>query len=179
MKYKAINILLPAFTCLFLFIAAGYTACTKPEEKKDPCKDVICKSNGICVDGLCKCLRGVYGDTCELRWQTKFEGDWYVFDSSIDGYKSYIVSIKPSETEPTVIVFDSFWKYKVNGIIAELSGERDFTFKAEQNVYPGYHENYILKKGDAKIDSAQKISGSFVISHPGDDDKEHFFTMKK
>jgi len=57
----------------FLLVATGmvFNACTK-----DPCKDIICKNNGVCRDGACKCALGYEGPFCAVRMYEKFIGTW-------------------------------------------------------------------------------------------------------
>lgn len=33
--------------------------------KKDPCKEITCLNDGVCVDGKCDCTEGYYGSKCE------------------------------------------------------------------------------------------------------------------
>ncbi len=57
----------------FLLLASGivFNACTK-----DPCKDIICRNNGNCRDGACKCTPGFEGPFCQVRAYEKFIGTW-------------------------------------------------------------------------------------------------------
>lgn len=60
-------------TMAFLMLAIGivFNACTK-----DPCKDLICKNNGICRDGRCRCALGYEGPNCETKMYEKYIGTW-------------------------------------------------------------------------------------------------------
>lgn len=178
MRYREILISLMSVMSLFLFTAFS---CNKnePPPPPDPCKDIICKNDGVCEEGTCNCLPGFQGEHCEQRWQEKYEGVWAAQDSSDGRFTTFTVTIRPSLTLHTAIVMDSFWTYKANNILVHLTNENTLVFEDEQNVYPGYHENYILKKGDAKVNDQGRITGMFIISRPGEDDQPHFFVMKK
>jgi hypothetical protein len=46
---------------LFLvLIAAIFSSC-----KQDPCRTLVCLNEGICMDGLCNCQVGYFGEECE------------------------------------------------------------------------------------------------------------------
>ena len=58
---------------LFLMVSGGvlFNACTK-----DPCKKIICKNDGICRDGKCKCKLGFDGVNCESKMYERYIGVW-------------------------------------------------------------------------------------------------------
>ncbi len=66
------------FTTVVIFLltstAVVFNAC-----QKDPCKDMICKNNGVCRDGNCKCALGFEGPFCATKMYEKFIGTY-------DGY---------------------------------------------------------------------------------------------
>lgn len=43
---------------------------------EDPCEAVVCGANGTCVEGVCNCDTGVYGDNCENLYRDDFLGTW-------------------------------------------------------------------------------------------------------
>lgn len=43
---------------------------------KDVCKTLICKNNGVCRDGRCKCAQGFEGANCETKMYEKFIGTY-------------------------------------------------------------------------------------------------------
>jgi len=58
---------------MFLLVASSivFNACNK-----DACKDIICKNNGVCRDGVCKCALGFEGPFCATKMYEKFIGTW-------------------------------------------------------------------------------------------------------
>ncbi|MEZ5047905.1 MAG: calcium-binding EGF-like domain-containing protein [Chitinophagaceae bacterium] len=69
---KHISVILST-TVLFLItsLSVFFNACTK-----DPCKDIICKNNGVCRDGRCRCATGFEGPNCEKKMNEKMVGTW-------------------------------------------------------------------------------------------------------
>lgn len=55
------------------FILVGATGCIE-----DKCGGIDCWNEGVCVQGQCACLQGYEGDQCELKWHSKFAGQWSV-----------------------------------------------------------------------------------------------------
>ena len=70
------------FKTLFLMgcIAALFSACTL-----DPCEDVICQNDGVCVDGDCDCPDGFTGTTCEFTLAEAVAGSYEVLNSCVSG----------------------------------------------------------------------------------------------
>lgn len=64
-------ILTTSFLFMMLASSVVFNACTK-----DPCKDIICKNNGVCRDGGCKCSQGFEGPFCATKMYEKFIGTW-------------------------------------------------------------------------------------------------------
>jgi hypothetical protein len=69
---KRINVILSTII-LFLMVVSSvlFNACTK-----DPCKSTICRNEGVCRDGQCKCKLGYEGVNCETNMYEKFIGVW-------------------------------------------------------------------------------------------------------
>ncbi len=47
----------------------------------DPCKDVECGTNGECFDGACVCNQGFEGTNCDVKWNTKYIGNYNVVEN--------------------------------------------------------------------------------------------------
>lgn len=105
---------------MFLMVASGivFNACTK-----DPCKDIICKNNGVCRDGVCKCALGYEGPFCATKMYEKFIGTW---DGSLrcNGLIPEIVNlvIAPEAQPNRVSLYDIF--DQVNALKATINVEK-------------------------------------------------------
>jgi len=42
----------------------------------DKCTAILCKNEGVCVDGACACAYAYEGESCEKQWYEKFAGKW-------------------------------------------------------------------------------------------------------
>jgi len=103
------------------FAMIAYSSCGK----KDACEDVVCKNNGTCVDGSCKCPTGYEGVDCGQTSAAKFTGLWAATDvcpiSTRTGTDlKYHVTISTSNADPMQV--------DVKGI-----GATDYTFSATAN----------------------------------------------
>jgi hypothetical protein len=103
------------------FAMIAYSSCSKKET--DKCEAVICKNNGNCVDGSCKCPAGYEGADCGQTSALKFTGFWAAADAcSIpqDSSFNYHITISTSNADPLQV--------DVKGIAGT-----DFTFSATAN----------------------------------------------
>jgi len=57
-------------TILLVYLAAMFLACN------DPCKDVSCQNDGVCVEGDCECAPGYTGELCSDELRDSFVGVW-------------------------------------------------------------------------------------------------------
>jgi hypothetical protein len=173
-KIKPGTITLTSIAVMFLFVFVASFGCKKPVKKNDPCEKVTCYNNGVCDNGKCNCLYGYEDEKCETAWNYKFLGWWQLVDEKGDTFN---VNIKSSHTNPAAIVFDDFWKYKVDHIVGALTNSTQFEFSINQNVNPGAPQLYFLKEGEGGIDQAGNlISGYYIITEP-DGDKSFSYKM--
>jgi hypothetical protein len=68
MRKLVLNLLLLAIFGIFI------NSCSSG----DPCKTLICGSNGNCFDGKCFCDLGYEGAKCETKWSDSYNGVWKV-----------------------------------------------------------------------------------------------------
>jgi hypothetical protein len=50
---------------LLILLSATFMACEK--EESDPCEDIVCLNDGVCVDGTCDCPEGYWGNDCSIE----------------------------------------------------------------------------------------------------------------
>ncbi len=90
----------------FLLLASGivFNACNS-----DPCKSLICKNNGICRDGRCKCASGYEGPNCASKMYEKFIGTWdgsYRCNGSLPDIITNIIA--PGDKPNEIQLYDIF-----------------------------------------------------------------------
>jgi len=64
-----LNLLKLLSLSLLVFAGLTFTSCDP-----DPCKDVVCGDNGLCLDGFCDCNPGYSGESCEILLRTAYVG---------------------------------------------------------------------------------------------------------
>lgn len=73
--------------------------------KTDPCKDVTCFNEGICLSGVCDCAAGYDGPTCDNEQRLAFVGNYQVQENCNMGSFNYQLTITaPSQTATEVVV---------------------------------------------------------------------------
>lgn len=90
MKFWKHSALAAAFF-LSLATTVTYTSCLH-----DSCKAVMCRQDGVCVDGFCQCPVGYEGTQCEIVSRNKFTG-FYRGQTKVDGLP---VNIDSAEVYP-------------------------------------------------------------------------------
>lgn len=92
---------------LFFFLCTAlvmFNACNT-----DTCKDLICKNNGVCRDGRCRCAAGFEGVNCDTKMYEKFIG---TFDGQYhcNGLPASSITniISPGSTPNTMTIHDIF-----------------------------------------------------------------------
>jgi hypothetical protein len=76
---------------------------------KDVCKTLICKNNGVCRDGRCKCALGFEGANCETKMYEKFIGT-YDGKYRCNGLAEQTITniISPGDKPNTLTIHDIF-----------------------------------------------------------------------
>ncbi len=54
----------------------------------NPCDDVVCNNNGVCIEGICDCQMGYEGVNCDTESRTAFLGQWNSANFGCDGLLS-------------------------------------------------------------------------------------------
>jgi hypothetical protein len=76
---------------------------------KDVCKTLVCKNNGVCRDGRCKCATGFEGVNCDTKLYEKFIGTYdgkYRCNGLAEATITNIVS--PGDQPNTITIHDIF-----------------------------------------------------------------------
>ncbi len=130
------------FQILFLALILGtvsvtFTSCGED----DPCKDVVCGTNGDCFEGSCVCNVGYEQDAsgqCTVEQRTKFLGAnntnatyKVVEDGSNSAAATYFITIEPSSTDITKVLVANIWNTFANKAIASISGNK-ITFARQE-----------------------------------------------
>jgi hypothetical protein len=105
---------------IFILFATGvvFNACTK-----DPCKKIICRNDGICRDGRCKCTPGFEGVNCELKMFEKFIGTWDGYYRCNGNPAIIITNVVAPGTKPNKIEIYNLFNQNVN-ILADVDVEK-------------------------------------------------------
>lgn len=116
---KQVNVVLST-VLVFLLFATGvvFNACVK-----DPCKDLICKNNGVCRDGRCKCPNGFEGPHCEEKTYEKFIGTWqgtYRCNGEVPAERTVIIA--PGDKPFEATMYNIFTQTQT--LLLELDGDK-------------------------------------------------------
>lgn len=138
-------------TVLFFIMASAvvFNACTK-----DLCKDLICKNNGVCRDGRCKCGLGYEGVNCEYKMYEKFIGTWdgtYRCNGSVPETITNIIA--PGDKPNAIVIYDIFNQgtainatVDLEKINIEAQNIGSFTFSGNGYVEGNYITIFIEQK---------------------------------
>ncbi len=80
----------------------------------DPCKDVECGANGVCLDGACICDEGYDGTDCNIVIRSLFTGTYNVVEvcsSDTSYYDNYVSRINESATGAQYVVIDNIYNH--------------------------------------------------------------------
>lgn len=103
---KRIKIIFTTTIAFFVIASAVlFNACNT-----DPCKSIVCKNNGVCRDGKCKCVTGFEGPFCEFKMNEKFLGTWdgyYRCNGLSPKLRTLVIAPEPQPNKVTIYnVFD-------------------------------------------------------------------------
>lgn len=71
----------------------------------DPCKDIVCKNNGVCRDGSCKCSLGFEGPFCAVKMYEKFIGTYdgyYRCNGLIPELRTLVIAPEPQPNRVSI-----------------------------------------------------------------------------
>ncbi|MBX2892269.1 MAG: hypothetical protein KF734_15180 [Saprospiraceae bacterium] len=92
--------------------------------ESDPCKDVECGANGICIEGTCDCDPGYElgaSSQCDVEWATKFLGSYTGTDGCGGALTQPVNITRISERRIRITNFGGFGSY-VDADIKVVSG---------------------------------------------------------
>lgn len=117
-------------------------ACSNDEEL-DPCMNVVCLNDGICVDGSCDCPYWQVGPTCEGESRTKFYGTF--IGPWRTGATPEVLKIVLTKDESDVkrILWDDIFYLNVTGTITAKI--------PEQHVYNEDSTAFFKFKGEGSV----------------------------
>jgi len=118
MKVTLKSIIYSAVLTLSAFAAVVYTSC-----KQDKCKAIVCAYGGACVDGVCHCMPGYEGTSCETISRDKFIGFYNVQEQgTISPYRQYPIAIESDPTDVTHVHIKNLYNY-FGIVIGIVSGD--------------------------------------------------------
>ncbi len=107
MKATFKPVIYSAIITLSAFLAVIYTSC-----KQDKCKAISCAYGGACVDGVCHCLAGYEGLSCETISRDKFVGLYNVQEQgSISPLRQYPIAIENDPLDVTKVQIKNLYNF--------------------------------------------------------------------
>lgn len=71
----------------------------------DKCGSVLCRNEGVCVEGACACAYGFEGELCESKWYDKFNRAWTAAEMvKTDTVRNYPLNILPGNSPDTFYI---------------------------------------------------------------------------
>ena len=110
------------FLSFLLFFAVSISVFYLSSCQQDKCKATNCAYGGTCNNGVCTCLPGYTGPTCDTISSTFFLGSWNVTETgTITSKRSYTVFIHQDTLTTDVIIYN-FYNY-FQGVKATIKGD--------------------------------------------------------
>lgn len=170
-----------------------YTACKKEKYTPvpDKCAGIVCKNNGVCIQGECDCTAGYSGEFCDNKNIAPYIGNWSVTQEvvstngkTVTGRTStYTMTISEDPSGVTILNFSNFMgEPGFDNVLGRIGMTIDFikddngNFVTESEV-PAEPSNFIFKryqslgqsgkqllKGEGSINSlGTQMEGEFYI----------------
>ncbi|HEY9178983.1 MAG TPA: calcium-binding EGF-like domain-containing protein [Flavipsychrobacter sp.] len=180
-----------------LFVTAAfsivlYTACKKEKYPPvpDKCAGIVCKNNGVCIQGECDCTAGYSGEFCDKKNIAPYIGNWSVTQEvvSVNGKpvsgraSTYTMTISEDASGVTILNFSNFMGEpgfdnvlgRIGMTIAIVKNHDDLFVETEVIAHPS---NFLFKryqalgqsgkqllKGEGSINSlGTQMSGEFYV----------------
>jgi hypothetical protein len=140
-KLKPISTMKNLFKAFALtaLLAGAFSSCDN-----DPCKDVVCGTQGVCQEGLCICNTGYEKDSanlCNTAIRAKYLGanqgpaSYAVSESCAGGSAGTFSMTATAATSITEIVMSNFGNNPSNSsAVLEVTGSNTVSIKAGQQI---------------------------------------------
>lgn len=180
MKVLRGNVFLTVIITLLSFLSVGYVACNKDETTPsvDLCDKMSCKNGATCFKGICTCTAGFEGDTCQIKWITRYLGRWDIKEtvtnsnikSNIGTQKQYIWTIRADASNASMFFIDDMAgeaafddvQSQIGGVTGRLASDFDIRLKA----LPGDTLKRQIMKGKGVVNSTgTMMNGVYYISY--------------
>lgn len=136
-------------TCVSVALATGISSCNT-----DKCKDVVCQNSGDCLEGVCSCASGYYGDFCA----TSLAGN---YSASEDGTSStpatFVTGITFTGNTASI---SNFYGVFVNKVTATINGNT-ITIASQE---PDNDDFFVSGSGTVTTNTAGKVVISFTYT---------------
>ena len=136
------------FLLVFTAFAFLFSNCSS-----DPCEDVTCLNEGVCIDGICDCASWYEGVNCEDEKRQKYFGDYFGVMTRVEGQDTYTdtVTVKISTNSEGVnfMTLDEFLSIElIKEMQIELDGRAEFNVPLVLITDPDNgDENYFTGSG--------------------------------
>lgn len=128
--------------------------------KDEPCDEIICQNDGICMDGLCDCPVGYEGEFCEEFSRQKVLGNFDILSNCVgDSAETNNWGIAASAAAVNEVLINNFHKPALN-VIATITESNIIEIK-EQFIGGGV-TSYTIS-GSGTIEDEDKLSLQYTV----------------
>ena len=134
--------------------------------KDEPCDNIICQNDGICMDGLCDCPSGFEGEFCEEFSRQKILGNFDVSSNCVgDTSVTDIWAIGASTSAVNEVLIGNFHKPALN-VIATITEPN--VIEIEKQFFGGSTSYTIYGSGTIEAVGQLSIQYTVVRDVPSD-----------
>lgn len=134
--------------------------------KDEPCDDVVCQNNGICIEGVCDCPPGFEGEFCEEFSRQKILGNFDVTSNCVgDSAETNTWAIGASASAFNEVLINNFHKPALN-IVATITNPE--TLEISEQFIGGAVSYTIAGSGTIDGDGQLSIQYTVIRDVPAD-----------